>query len=62
MTTTTRASIARERLGRLLAAAPEYRRQLLDDWLRIATAAEVRKAWPKVGRAMNGLSLPAWAE
>ena len=59
--TSTRASMARERLGNLLAARPEYRRQLLDDWLRLATAAEVRKAWPRVSRAMNGLELPAWA-
>jgi hypothetical protein len=61
-TTNTRASMARERLSSLLAARPEYRRQLLDDWLRLATAAEVRKTWPKVSRAMNGLPIPAWAE
>ena len=62
ITTDTRASMARERLSSLLAARPEYRRQLLDDWLRLATAAEVRQAWPKVSRAMNGLPIPAWAE
>lgn len=61
MPITTRATTARELLNNLLSARPEYRRQLLDDWLRLATAAEVRKAWPRVRRVMNGLELPAWA-
>ena len=62
VTTHTRASMARERLGNLLAAMPEYRRQLLDNWLEVATAAEVRKAWSKVRPVMHGMPLPAWAE
>ena len=61
-TTNTRASMARERLSSLLSARPEYRRQLLDDWLRLATAAEVRKAWPRVGPALNHMPMPAWAQ
>lgn len=60
--TSVRAAKSREKLGNLLAGRPEYRNQLLDGWLRVATAAEVRKAWPKVSRAMNGMALPAWAE
>lgn len=42
---------AAERLAALVAARPEYRAQLLDDWLYLATPGEVRRA-PRWVRAM----------
>lgn len=57
-----RAEQAKIRLRNLLNAAPEYRRQLLDNWLELATPGEVRKAWGRVGRVMNGRPMPPWAK
>ena len=56
----TRADTAAARLDRLLNASPEYRHQLLDDWLQVATGAEVRRAWPQVGRMVRA-AMPQWA-
>ena len=55
-----RAEQAKIRLQELLNAAPEYRHQLLDAWLEVATSGEVRRAWPRVGRIVHK-SMPPWA-
>lgn len=58
--TTTRAERAAFRLDRLLSAQPEFRHQLLEDWLQIATPGEVRRHWIKVQR-LTGQPIPGWA-
>lgn len=60
-TTSARARLAATRLDNLLAARPEYRHQLLDDWLQAATGGEVRRAWHRVAPLFNGREIPAWA-
>lgn len=47
---------ARAALAAYRNAAPELRAQRRDDWLRIATGAEVRRAWAGWMGAM-----PPWA-
>lgn len=51
-----RSTRARAALAAYRTAAPEMRAQRRDDWLRIATGAEVRRAWSTWMGAM-----PPWA-
>ncbi|MFH1572231.1 MAG: hypothetical protein ABIL09_29845, partial [Gemmatimonadota bacterium] len=52
----TRKQTETDRRHALNAAPPERRAQTLDDWLQVATAAEVRRYW----RAWMGM-MPGWA-
>jgi hypothetical protein len=56
METTTRKARATEALSYLRDCRPEYRHQAIDQWLALATGAEVRRNWRRWMGAM-----PPWA-